>query len=160
MDINISLSTTDIVAWWGAIIATTVLVWDVFKWITSGAKIRLLVSSNMQMFGGFEQNDKNYITLRVTNVGDRPTTISTIGGKHYKNLWSKLTNKVNQAFVIPNPALNNQQLPYVLDVGQEWMGGADQTEEIERMAKDGYLIMEVYDAVHKNPTKGRVIIND
>ncbi|MEJ1402549.1 MAG: hypothetical protein RPU61_03400 [Candidatus Sedimenticola sp. (ex Thyasira tokunagai)] len=160
MDINITLSTTDIVAWWGAIIATIILVWDVYKWKTSGAKIRYFVSSEMKLFGGIEDNDKTYITFRVANIGDRPTTITTIGGKYYKSLWRKLTNKVDQAFVIPSPAFNHQVLPYVLEVGQEWMGGAEQTEDIEEMAKSGYLIIEVYDSVHKKPSSDRVIIRD
>lgn len=160
MEINISASTTDIVAWWGAIIATVVLAWDIYKWKTSGAKIRLLVSSGMSLYGGGVQDENTYITFRVTNVGDRPTTITTIAGKHYKNMWAKLRNKVTQAFVIPNPTFNHQHLPHMLEVGQEWMGGAEQTSDIEEMAKNGYLFIEVYDSVHEKPSIGRVVINE
>ena len=81
MEINISASTTDIVAWWGAIIATVVFAWDIYKWKTSGAKIRLLVSSGMSLYGGGVKDENTYITFRVTNVEDRPTTITTIAGK-------------------------------------------------------------------------------
>lgn len=160
MDINITLTTTDIVAWWGAIIATTVLVWETYKWRNSGARIRYFVASGMKTFGGLGGDEKTYITFRVTNIGDRPTTITTVAGKYYKNLWRKITNKVDQAFIIPNPAFNHQVTPYVLEAGQEWMGGAEQTVGIEEMAKNGYLIIEVYDSVHKEPSSDRVIIRD
>lgn len=160
MTFNASFTITDIVAWWGAIIATTVLLWDIYKWKTAGAKIRLLVQSGMQMIGDPQRENLTLVTSRVTNIGDRPTTITTIGFKYYKNRWQKIRNKPSQAYVVPNPAFNHQVLPYILEVGQEWLGGTNQTEDLEKMAKEGYLIMEVYDSVHTKPSSDRVIINE
>lgn len=42
---------TDIAAWWGAITATVVLCWDVYKWIMSGARVRIEVRSGVSITG-------------------------------------------------------------------------------------------------------------
>lgn len=159
MTFNPAFTITDVVAWWGAIIATSVLIRDIYKWKTAGAKIRFLVQSGMSMLGDPEREDVTLVTARVTNIGDRPTTITTVGFKYYKNWWKKFRRKPSKAYVVPSPAFNHQVLPYILEVGQEW-GGVNQTEDLENMANDGYLIMEVYDSVHNKPSTGRVIIND
>ncbi len=49
--INIELKGIEIVAWWGAIVATVVLVWDIYKWKTSGPKIRFVVCPGMIVVG-------------------------------------------------------------------------------------------------------------
>jgi len=147
------------VAWWGAVVATSVLIWDFYKWKTSGAKIRLLVQSRMKMFGDPSLEDDTFVMFKVTNIGSRPTTITTVGFRYYENWWRKIRKKENLTFIVPNPALNHQQLPYVLDVGQEWMGGTKQTKDIEKYANEGYLIAEIYDSVHEKPSSGRVVIN-
>lgn len=159
MKITATFTVTDLVAWWGAIVATIVFLWDIYKWKTAGAKIRLLVQSGMQIIGDPQRGNLTLVTARVTNIGDRPTTITTIGFKFYTNWWQKIRNKPNQAYVVPHPELNHQVLPYILEVGQEWQGGTNQTDDLEKMAKEGYLIMEVYDSVHMKPSSGRVIIS-
>ena len=160
MNLNITFTATDIVAWWGAIIATTVLVWDIYKWRTSGARIRLLVQSGMKLFGDPDMEDDTFITFKVTNIGDRPTTITAVGFRHYETLFSRLRKKVNKACIITNPEFNHQRLPYVLEVGEEWMGGTKQTDEFVDMAINGYLIVEVCDSVHEKPSFGKVVINE
>jgi hypothetical protein len=42
------MSGTDIAAWWGAVIATAVLIWDIYKWRTAGPRIALDVRSGMK----------------------------------------------------------------------------------------------------------------
>lgn len=68
---------TEIAAWWGAGIATLILFWDIYKWIISGPKFSFRVSSNMKFFGDLKRDDQTYVTIRATNKGDRPTTISS-----------------------------------------------------------------------------------
>ena len=160
MEFNINLTSTDIVAWWGAILATTVLVWDIYKWKTSGSKLRLLVQTGMKLMGDPETEDDTFVTFKVTNIGDRPTTITVVGFKYYKSWLDKYRNKTDKAFVIPNPQFNHQVLPYILEVGQEWMGGTKQTDDVIDMAKNGYLILELCDSVHKKPSTGRVVVHD
>ena len=49
---------TEIAAWWGAIIATLVLLWDMYKWERSGPIINVSASPNMQPFGKIPNNQK------------------------------------------------------------------------------------------------------
>jgi len=58
--ININVTLTGVLAVWGAFIATVVLIWDVYKWITSGPWIHLEVKANMLMYGdsAMPQDDK------------------------------------------------------------------------------------------------------
>jgi len=37
---------TELAAWWGAIIATLMLLWDMYKWVRSGPIINVSVSPN------------------------------------------------------------------------------------------------------------------
>ena len=74
-NINITLSGTDIVAWWGAIVATSVLIWDIYKWRTSGPRIKFIVQPNSLVVGDPARKGKRFISVKATNVGDRPTTI-------------------------------------------------------------------------------------
>lgn len=158
MELNIALTGTDCVAWWGAIVATGVLIWDVYKWKSSGARLRLKVQAGMKMLGDPAREQETWVTVRVTNVGNQPTTITTVGLRHYASWWDYVRRKPAKSFIIPQPSLSHQTLPHVLDVGQEWLGGAVQTCDIETMAEDGRLVIEVYDAVHNRPVIGRVVV--
>lgn len=154
-----TLTTTDIVAWWGAVIATFVFSWDVYKWLHAGPKLRTSVRSNMKTLGIPDRDDKTQIIVTVVNIGDRATTLTGIGLIHYKNKFLKLFDKREASFVIGSPGLT-LPIPYVLEPGSEWGGSITQTEDIEAMAKDGILICEVYDSWHKNSFKNRVIIRN
>lgn len=159
MEASANLSTTDIVAWWGAIIATLVLAWDIFKWRQTGANLRIFTKSGMKTFGIPTTQDDTFVTVRVTNIGDRPTTITVIGLRYYKNRWNKLRNKVDQHFLVPKPSFGHQPLPYVLNVGEEWMGGVQQEEDLVKMARDGLVYIEVCDSVHAKSQLARVTID-
>lgn len=63
------------IAAYAAVVSTFVLGWDVYKWLTSGAKIDLSASAGMKIFGGPITDSKTYISITAWNVGDQPTTI-------------------------------------------------------------------------------------
>lgn len=67
------MSASDVAAWWGAVIATLVLVWDVFKWRKSRFSIKVSASPNMSPLNAPEgklEDDKN-IFVEVVNRGDK-----------------------------------------------------------------------------------------
>jgi hypothetical protein len=70
------MAVTDIVAWWGAILATIVFAWDIIKWRLAGPKLRLSVNSGMQSINISEYEGKTLISATVVNYGDRPTTVT------------------------------------------------------------------------------------
>jgi hypothetical protein len=133
------------IAAYAAIISTFVLGWDAYKWLASGAKIDLSASTGMKIIGGPVEDPKTYISVTAYNVGDRPTTITNLGGMYFASWWRAYVTrrKPNEAFIISQPS-QAQVIPYRFDVGDQWIGMADQTEDIIQKAKNGYLFLILY----------------
>lgn len=133
------------IAAYAAVISTFVLGWDAYKWLASGAKIDIYASTGMKIIGGGIEDPKTYITVTAFNVGDRPTTITNLGGMYFDSWWRAYITrrKPNEAFIISQPS-QAQRIPYRFDVGDQWIGMADQTEDIVEKAKNGYLFLILY----------------
>ena len=135
------------IATYAAIISTFVLGWDAYKWLASGAKIDLSVSPNMKMYGGAIPDPKTHIMVTAYNIGDQPTTITNLGGMYFDSWWRAYITKrrPTEAFIVTEPS-QAQRIPYRFEVGDQWMGMADQTDEIVEKAKNGYLFLILYTA--------------
>ncbi len=135
------------IAAYAAVVATFVLGWDVYKWLSSGAKIDLSASTGMQIVGGLVPDDKTYISVTAWNIGDQPTTITNLGGLYFESWWRAFITrrKHTKAFVVTEPS-QVQRIPYRFEVGDQWIGMAIQTDEIVQMARDGYLFLVLYTA--------------
>jgi hypothetical protein len=135
------------IAAYAAVVSTFVFGWDAYKWLASGAKIDLSASLNMQIIGGLEPANKTYISVTAYNVGDRPTTITNLGGMYFESWWHAYITKrkPKKAFIISQPS-QAQRIPYRFDVGDQWMGLAEQTDDVLRMANEGYLFFILYTA--------------
>lgn len=133
------------IAAYAAIISTFVLGWDAYKWLASGAKIDLSASTGMKIIGGAVKDPKTYISVTAYNVGDRPTTITNLGGMYFDSWWRAYITrrKPKEAFIISEPS-QAQRIPYRFDVGDQWIGMTKQTEDIVDKAKNGYLFLILY----------------
>jgi hypothetical protein len=68
---------SDIAAWWGAAIATALLIWDLYKWRRSGPHLEISVSPNMSTFGSAQMYGEGpFVVLEVRNNGNRKTTLT------------------------------------------------------------------------------------
>ncbi len=153
------MSATEIAAWWGAAIATLVLVWDIFKWQRSGPIVVVSANPNMVVLGGSlpgTRQDKKYIAINVTNNGDRPTTITHCVTYYYANIFKRLLNKSSEQFVI-HP-LGTQPIPHVLEPGGQWLGAGEQTEEFVTLSRKGHLCFGVHFSSRKRAVLQRVVI--
>lgn len=135
------------IAAYAAVVATFVLGWDVYKWLSSGAKIDLSASTGMQIFGGLVPDDKTYISVTAWNIGDQPTTITNLGGLYFESWWHAFITrrKPTKAFIVTEPS-QAQLIPYRFEVGDQWIGMAIQTDDIVQMAMNGYLFLVLYTA--------------
>lgn len=135
------------IASYAAVVSTFVLGWDAYKWLASGARIDLSVSTGMSLIGGAVEDPKTYISVTALNVGDRPTTITNLGGMYFDSWWRAYITrrKATKAFIVTQPS-QVQRIPYRFEVGDQWIGLADQDDDILQMAKDGYLFMILYTA--------------
>lgn len=157
-NINITLSGTDVVAWWGAVVATVVLVWDIYKWRTSGPKIKFVVQPNTLVVGDPTRKGQKFISVNATNVGDRPTTITNLVLQHYKNYFNMLRRKPSTSMFIVSPS-TTQPIPYILQPGDVWQGLSIQNSELEDLAKDGYLVCGLCHSHSDKEIDRRVILN-
>lgn len=128
-------SAIDIVAWYGAILASAVALFDLVKWFRSRARLRVVVApKTIYEDGGFSGVEKtafgearsciSYYHIEVINMGELPTTIVGIKATtRALGRWRR-SAKINgdetsysaQAF-IPH---FGERLPHVLGPGQMW----------------------------------------
>src|SRR6266850_3902506 len=92
-----------IVAWWGAVLSTIVLLWDIYKWRTAGPKLRVVAQSGLEGINMPELDGKILFSIDVTNYGDRPTTITSVCLMHYSSLLSRVRKRADRTFLLPIP---------------------------------------------------------
>lgn len=155
--ISIEFKWINIVAWWGAIVATVVLLWDIYKWKTAGPKIRFVVRPGIIVVGDPARKGQSFISAEATNIGDRPTTITNLVIQHYKSYFAMLRHKPQTSMLVTKPSAS-QPLPYVLQPGSVWQGLCPQTGEIEDLAKTGYLVCGLCHSHSNKEIDRRVII--
>ena len=149
------------IAAYAAIISTFVLGWDAYKWLASGAKIDISASTGMKVVGGVAEDPNTYVSVTAYNVGDRPTTITNLGGMYFDSWWRAYITrrKPKEAFIITTPS-QAQPIPFRFEVGAQWLGMAIQTDDIEQKAKNGYLFLILYTADSGRGHRARVTINE
>ena len=142
-----NMTSTEIVAWWGAIIASVVLLWDIYKWMKQGPRLVMCLSPNMQVWGDPSREGKTWVSVTVSNVGDRPTTIKGVGMEYYPSWLHRLRNRAETAAVFPNPS-DGFPLPRVLNPGDEWCGlipqkRIDKNMDMVAMSQSGHLLISL-----------------
>lgn len=157
-----SMSSTGFAAWWGATVASLVLLWDVYKWIVEGPRLIMRLVPNMQVWGDPSREGKTWVSVTVSNVGTRPTTIKGVGMEFYANCFSRLRNRAEKAAVFPNPS-DNFPLPRVLNPGEEWLGlipqeRLDKGINLEEMSRTGHLMIWLSQSHKHRAIRKRLII--
>jgi len=155
------MKSTYIAAWWGAIVASLVLAWDIYKWKNQGPQLTMRLSPHMKVIGDPTREGITWITITVSNIGDRPTTIKGVGFEYYKNWFHRLRCHVDESAVFPNPS-NNFPLPRVLNPGDEWVGfiphkPLDKDIDIETMSQSGHLMIYLSQS-HSAKTKMKRLV--
>jgi hypothetical protein len=153
---------TTLLAWWGAVISTAVLAWDVYKWRKTGQQ-RLSVRANGNLQDAHSRNPQKFIGIIVTNNGDRPVTIGLITFRYFKSKFRKWGKQESEQRGLFNPGTPTAPLPYKLDVGASWRCVVNQTPQIEKMSRDGFFYVEVEDTSTSNWKKfarSRFVVDD
>ncbi len=150
------MSASDWAAWWGAITATIVLGWDVYKWRQSKSNIRVSASPNMQTVNhatGRLESDKN-ICVEVVNNGDKLTTLTHLVVIHYANWLDRIRRKPSMQGVVTNPL--GGRIPYELEPGKRWTGLIDQKDIEEKTPNIVHLYCGVYHSASNKAKLARV----
>jgi hypothetical protein len=113
--------------------------------------------SQAQLFGTGQQDDSEYLAARVTNRGDRPTTITNYGLHQYKSPFHRWLNRSSKSAIVPRPELfGGYPLPHVLQPGTEWSGMAKYDAGLIEWAKSGDLFVAIYSSHSRRPERRRV----
>jgi hypothetical protein len=139
-----------VVAWWGAVIATFVFVWDIYKWRKAGRpQLRITAAGNMESVNA--GTPRKFIVFRVTNVGDKPTTIETLALEYFKQRPPRWRNAMpDTEGVIAEPISPSKQLPHKLEVGEQWSCLIIETDEFRQWSREGYLYFYITDSATKD----------
>lgn len=148
------MTITECAAWWGAIIATALLVWDIYKWASTGAKIVLTVQPNRFITGYDRLEGQRLFLFEAANKGDRPTTLGKLIFIYYDGIWHFIRRKPAYYYV-KNPGFQHD-FPHKLDVGDVWQGSAFHTDENDEMMRNGYLYAALYCSDRSRPVRVRV----
>ena len=99
--------------------------------------------------------DKNkYIVANVTNKGQTATTITHFALYYWKNRFDKFFNQAQQSFIV-----NTDQVPQVIQPGEQWMAQVIQSEELVSMATEGCLYAVIIHSMGKKEILCRIKIS-
>lgn len=165
MDMFSLTSVTDYIAVYAAVLSTLLLIWDVYKHKTRGARLALRANKNLQIHGGtafqYDQ-DELWASVSVTNVGDLPITLTSFGVTIYTSTFNRWRGKAkgdkSYALLSPRVAVN---LPVKLGPGDEWRPLVKQKVpnlplDIGEELKTNVLVFEIWVANRKRPYTTRL----
>lgn len=138
------LINTDFVAWWGAILATFAIFWDVIKWRRTAPRLRHIIRPNTlypdskeiskkdTKEGISEVTVKPSIHIELANIGMVPTTIISIIAKRPLEQGG-CAECSGSAYFLEH---FGKKLPYMIGVGDMWSCRLDQNSVANLPSKD------------------------
>ncbi len=135
------------VAVYAAVVATGALFLEIRRWFETGPRLRLSITGNAVVMGGGMEHleDKSFVSVNVTNVGNTPTTLRGMVGEHYAYRLPGRFGTPSKLFVVPWADLPGfpQTLPISLSPGEIWSGYMDRTDDVDIMVNTGRLFVGV-----------------
>jgi hypothetical protein len=142
-------------AWWGAVVATILLVWDVKKWLGERATLIVNAFGNRRLFSSVSGlRPGELVVVNVTNRGRSPTTINGLAMTWFKSRWRRLRKQTEGSFIVR--VETPQPIPHVIQPGEEWSGYFPQTADIDQFSKEGLIELLVYGSHRDKPYRAFV----
>jgi hypothetical protein len=165
-------------AWWGAIVATIVGIWNVYTWhraervsltVTVNTGMRWLPQPDTVMLGRTMPSDK--MVVSVANAGNRRTTLKTVTFVAYGSEWKRFLYSLRRpkffsyrvrrknvpAYCEINARPDLLGLPAAIGPGEAWTAVLAESAQLKQLAANHHLIYcEVYDVLSDKPVSCRV----
>jgi hypothetical protein len=142
---------------WGTVITGLVAVYgaalSTLNYYRAGPKLRFEVQINMLTVPSTDK--RKFIASKVTNYGNRPTTLTNITVFYFEKPWSwaRLRNRPTTAAVLNLP--NDQQpFPWELKLGAVWIGLTPQDDIADWGS--GVLYFDLHHSHRNKPLRRRV----
>lgn len=155
----VTMTPTEIAAWYAATVSTSVFLWDIVKWFRNGPRLRINTKCNVsypdgrviertQLEGGGEAATlADYCHIEVLNVGGQPTTLIDIQVKNEPSVNGRQVSYSGPAFLTHS---GSKALPTLLGPGEMWSGRIEMTC-IETIAENGRPIIQVRSSRNAKP---------
>lgn len=137
---------TDFLAWYGALLASFVAAFELWKWSRSRAWLRVTIRPQVyydngevlrvdNVLHGESRELQSYFHIEITNQGELPTTLLTVFATTERtSLFEKLANKLNPTHPRFNLAMASgaftahfgKNLPVLLGPGEVWSCRVDE----------------------------------
>jgi hypothetical protein len=167
------MKVTEIAAWVGATTGPSAILWDFYKWKTSGPKLAITAWANMIQMPSPRHNPR-FLRIVVQNIGTTPTTLTNAGFYLYGSRWAKfryrpvvmkmmhLTRlaKLSKLPKIKVSVLNTfqgLQFPQKLEVGAEWQALMEQDQDFDVWLVGRELYCAVWHSFSQNPKQVRIL---
>ena len=142
---------TNTVAWYAAVVATVVFVWDIVKWLRIRPRLRVnatcnvsypdaRVLDNKQLDGGGAATTlAEYCHVEVLNTGGQPTTLIDIQVTHIPKRDRPRIGSSSVAFALH---AGSKPLPALLGPGEMWSARVEMGH-LETIAEHGSPIIRI-----------------
>jgi len=149
--------TTATLAIYGAVVATIVFLWDIFKWWTAGPRIVLTASSGNRIVSPLTPDGELFISVTARNNGDHGTTITNLGYYFYRSRWKWILRKPDRKFAAPDAGVATYQaMPCLLQPGGVWNGLTREGGGLKGFIGSGILVCVLYESSRERPRRCRV----
>ena len=144
---------------YASVVATAALALEIRRWFETGPRLKLTVIPRSRLVGGVTEDKNVYLTARITNTGNLPTTILNFALLEYKSYLNKIWGRACNSAIVPNPASGGRMLPYVLQPGTEWTGSTFYDVDLEQWVATGRLFVAIYHSHSSRPVLRRVTVS-
>jgi hypothetical protein len=137
---------TDIIAIYAAVVATGVLLWDVYKWRQT-ERVRLVgrIMADARLAGpGFSDTGERWISLTVDNRGHLTCTVTHFFVVSYANWFQDWRSRSVFNAIVNTVGTRGNNVPHLLEPGRSFVGMALQTSEIEQRSRDERLYIAIH----------------
>jgi hypothetical protein len=149
------MSATDIIAIYAAVVATGVLLWDVYKWRRT-ERVRLvgriatgMIITDAAYFKN-QSNGPSWIMLNIDNRGHIPCTVTHLYLISFKNLYEQMRERGHSHMLVNTDGSRGNSVPHFLEPGRSFMGLAMQTPDVENRSRTDRLHIAI---VHSGADK-------
>lgn len=139
------MSATDLIAIYAAVVATGVLLWDVYKWRRT-ERVRLVgrVMSNAVLAGpGYADTGERWISLNVDNRGHVACTVTHFYVVAYSGWFQWMRGRSESNWLVNTIGTHGHTVPHFLEPGRYFVGMALQTEEVEQLSRTKRLYIAI-----------------
>lgn len=147
------MSTTQYVAWIGALSGLGSLFWNIYTKLTSGPKLKMTAYANMVLMPPPPHNP-SLLKVTVQNAGTTPTTITNLCLFKYNSRWDRFRNRPSISAVVANHS--GPQFPHKLEVGSEWTVTMEQDTRFEEWLQTDKLWCAVVHSFSKKPKLAKI----